>query len=151
MKLQDVLQKMHPEDTNIFTNGMIEKDANRPVDLEKECCGAFSTGYVKVNTKDVVEDNDIENYTTPVSNPDEEELSEENFIVLKNGPGKMRKRTQSRIMRYHKVSELEDPELHCMTFLQLYMSWRNEDNLKRDCSTYAEKFEFAKDDVMSNI
>ena len=151
LRLQDVLQKMHPEDTNIFTNGMIEKDANCPDDLEKECYGVFSTGYVKVNTKDVVEDNDIENYTTPVSNPDEEELNEENFIILKNGPEKMRKRTQSRIMRYHKVSELEDPELHFMTFLQLYMSWRNEDNLKRDCSTYAEKSEFVKDDVMSNI
>ena len=32
---------------------------------------------------------DIENYATPVSNPDEEELSEGKIIALKNGLGKI--------------------------------------------------------------
>ena len=76
---------MHPEDTNIFANGIIGKYANHPDDLENECYADFTTGYVNVNTKDVVEDDDIENYTTPVSNPDEEELSKGKIIVLKNG------------------------------------------------------------------
>ena len=76
---------MHPEDTNIFANGIIGKYANHPDDLENECYVDFTTGYVNVNTKDVVEDDDIENYTTPVSNPDEEELSKGKIIVLKNG------------------------------------------------------------------
>ena len=49
-------------------------------------------------------------------------------------------------MRYHIFSELEDPEVHHMTLLQLYMPWRNEKYLKRDCSTFAEKFEFVKGD-----
>ena len=31
------------------------------------------------------------------------------------------------------------------------MPWRNEDDLKRDCSTYTEKFEFVKDEIMRNI
>lgn len=31
------------------------------------------------------------------------------------------------------------------------MPWRNEEDLKRDCSTYAEKFKFVKDDIMRNI
>ena len=97
-----------------------------------------------------MEDDDIENYTT-VSNPDEEELSEGKIIVLKNRLGKMRKGTQFLVMKYHKVSELEDPELHYMTLLQLHMLWRNEDDLKRDCSTYAEKFGFIKYDLMRNI
>ena len=54
-------------------------------------------------------------------------------------------------MRYHKHSELEDLERHYMTLLQLYMPWRNEEDLKRDCSTYAEKFKFVKDDIMRKI
>ena len=54
-------------------------------------------------------------------------------------------------MRYHKISKLEDPGLHYMTFLQLYISWRNREDLKRDCSTYAEKFRLVKDDTMKNI
>ena len=110
---------MHPEDTNVFANGIIEKYANHPHDLENECYANFATGYVNVNTKDVVEDDDIENYTTPFSNPNEEELSEGKIIVFKYGLGKTRKQTQSRVMRYHKVSELEDPELHYMTLVQL--------------------------------
>ena len=60
----------------------------------------------------------------------------------------MRKGTQSRVMRYHKVSELGNPELCYMTHLQLYMPWRNEADLKRDFSAYAEKFKFVKDDKM---
>ena len=62
----------------------------------------------------------------------------------------MEKRSPARVMRYLKVSELEDPELHYMTLLELYMSWRNEEDLKRDSSKYAEKFKFVKDDLMRN-
>ena len=66
LKPRDVLQKMHPEDTNIFANGIIEKCANYPDDLENECYVYFAAGYVIVNTKDIVEDDNIENYTSPV-------------------------------------------------------------------------------------
>lgn len=107
LKPQDVLHKMHPEDSNVFTNGIIEKYANCPDDLENEYYANFETGYVNVNTKGVVEDDNIANYTTPVSNLDKGELEE----------GKMRKWTQSRVMKYHKVSKLEEPELHYMTLL----------------------------------
>ena len=90
LKAQDVQQKMHPEDTNVFVDGIIEKLANLPNDLENECYADFATGYVNVNTEGVLEDDDIEICTTPVSNPDEEELGEGKIIVLKNGLGKMK-------------------------------------------------------------
>ena len=67
---------MHPEDKNIFANKIIGKYANCPDDSENECYADFATGYVNLNTKGVVEDHDIENFTTPFSNPNEEELSE---------------------------------------------------------------------------
>ena len=122
LKPQEVLQKVHPEDTNIVANGIIEKYAKHPHDLENKCYANFTKGYVNFNTKGVVEDDDIKNYTIPASNHDEEK-SEGKIIVLKNKLGKMRKRTQSHVMRYHKVSELEDPELP-MILWQLYLSWR---------------------------
>ena len=75
LKPQEVLQKIHPEDTNVFANGIIEKYANRPDDLENERYADFAAAYVNVNTKDFLEHDDIENYTTLVSNPNEEELS----------------------------------------------------------------------------
>ena len=58
---------MYPEDTNVFANEIIEKYANRPDDLENECYAKFVTGSVNVDTKDILEDADIENYTTPVN------------------------------------------------------------------------------------
>ena len=91
LKPQEVLQKMHPEGTNVFANGIIEKYANRRDSLENEYYANFGTGYVNVNTKDVVEDDDVGSYTSPISNADEEKLSEGKIIVLKIGLGKMRK------------------------------------------------------------
>ena len=66
LKPQDILQKMNPEDTNIFANRIIEKYANHTNDLENECYVDFAAGYVNVNTKDIVEDDHIENYTSHV-------------------------------------------------------------------------------------
>ena len=86
-----------------------------------------------------MEGDDTENYTTTVSNSDEEQLSEGKIMVLKNRFEKMRKQTQYHVMRYHKVSELEVPELHYMTLLQLYKPWRNQKDLKRDCSTCMQR------------
>ena len=122
-----------------------------PDDLENEYYVDFETGYVNVDIKSVMEDDDSGNYTSLVSNSNEEELIEEETTVLKNEIGKIRKGSQSRVMRYHKNSELEDPELYSRIPLQLHMPWKNEEDLKTDCSTYAEKFEFVKDDIMRNI
>ena len=66
---------MHPEEINVFANGIIEKYANHPDDLENKPYADFATGYVNVNINEFVEHDDIENYTTLVSNLNEEELS----------------------------------------------------------------------------
>ena len=66
---------MHLEEINVFANGIIEKYANRPDDLENKPYADFATGYVNVNINEFVEHDDIENYTTLVSNLNEEELS----------------------------------------------------------------------------
>ena len=105
---QEVLENAH---------GVIEECDNCPHDFENECYDEFAKGYVNVNTKKVVENDDIENCTTHFSNPNEEELSDRKIIVLENRLEKMRKRTQSCVMRYHKVSDLEEPELHYMKLL----------------------------------
>ena len=54
-------------------------------------------------------------------------------------------------MRYHKGSKLKDPEHYYMTLLQLYLPWRNEDNLIDGCSSYKEKFDQVETDIESNI
>ena len=42
LKSQDVLQKMHPEVTDAFANGIIEKYANRSDDLKNEFYADFA-------------------------------------------------------------------------------------------------------------
>ena len=87
----------------------------------------------------------------PVSNTNDLETGNEKIIQLKNELGKMRKRAQPIVIRYHKVSVLKDPELHYMTLLQLYMPWTDENDLISGCTSYAQKFGLVKDDIMCNI
>ena len=54
-------------------------------------------------------------------------------------------------MRYHKVTKLKDCEQYYMILLQLYMSWRNEDNIKGDYHTYGEKFTAVESSIKPNI
>ena len=76
MNPPELLQKMHPENTNVFANGKIKKHVNPSDDLENGYYANFVTGYVNVDTKDILEDDDIERYTAPVSNANEEGLSD---------------------------------------------------------------------------
>ena len=103
---------MHPEDTNIFANGIIGKYADRPDDLENECYADFATGLLLL-FQILMKKN----------------LAKERSLFWRTGLEKWG--NELRIMRYHKFSELENPDLHCVTFLQLYMPWKNEDQIKK--------------------
>ena len=63
----------------------------------------------------------------------------------------MRKRIRPCVMRYHKVSKLEDSEKYYLTILQLYMPWKTDIDLKGNFDTYEEKFNTVKKDIMANI
>ena len=59
-------------------------------------------------------------------------------------------------MRYHKVSKLKDPELYFLILLQLYLPWRNENDLKGDASTgyfstYQQMYDSVALDIKQNI
>ena len=151
LKPKHILETMDPDDPDIYSVGIIERYVNRPDALNDLCYADFAANYVNKSANKDLEEDDIENYTTPVSNTNDLETGNEKTIELKNELGKMRKRTQPIVIRYHKVSLLKDPELHYMTLLQLYMPWTNENDLISGCSSYAEKFKQVKDAIMSNI
>ena len=65
--------------------------------------------------------------------------------------GKMRKRRRPCVMRYHKVPKLKDPELYHLILLQLYLPWRDENDLKGDFSSYQEMYEHVELDIKPNI
>ena len=59
-----------------------------------------------------------------------------NLIVLKNELSEMWKQSRPCIIRFHKVSKLKSPEEHYLRLLQLYMLWRNKNELKQDNQSY---------------
>ena len=117
LKSQSILEKMHPEDTNVFASNIIDKYENRPDDLHSLCLADFVSNYVSKNSGDVpLESDDIKSYTVSVSNIDDIEPNV-NMIALKNKHGEMRKRNGLCVIHFHKVSKLKNPEEH---YLQYY-------------------------------
>ena len=54
-------------------------------------------------------------------------------------------------MRFHKVSKLKSPEDYYLRLLQLYMPWRNENELKQDSHSYEDKYKEVESDILCNI
>ena len=74
-----------------------------------------------------------------------------NTIVFKNEIGEMRRRSRPCVIRFYKVSKLKSPEEHCLRLLQLYMPWRNENELKQDNQSYEDRYKEVEGDILCNI
>ena len=112
LKSQSILEKMYPEDTNVFASNIIDKYENRPDDLHSLCLADFASNYVGKKSGDVlVESADIKSYTVSLSNVDDIEPNP-NIIAVKNKHGEMQKRNRLCVMRFHKVSNLKNSEEH---------------------------------------
>ena len=89
LKLLSILEKMHPDDTNVFASNMIDKYENQPDNLHSMCLTAFASSYVTKKADGLpIEPDEIKSYTVPVSNIDDVKLNP-NIIVLKNELGEM--------------------------------------------------------------
>ena len=158
LKSPEVLKMMNADDENVYALNLLDKYANRPdqpIEMEDLCLADFGTNYVHHKAYDPnIESEDIRSYTTPVSSvdfEDEESSSKAEIITLKDEMGKMRKRKRPCVMRYHNVNEMVDPELHYLILLQLYLPWRNENELKRGFSSYEEMYKHVEEDIKPNI
>ena len=150
LKSQSILEKMHPEDTNVFASNIIDKYDNRSDDLHFLCLADFASNYDSKKSGDVpVESDDIKSNTVPVSNIDDVEPNL-NLIALKNKHGEMSKCNRHCVISFHKGSKLKNPEEHYMRLLQLYMPCRNEVELKQDKS-YRDRYNEVEDDIMCNV
>lgn len=134
------------DDVNVFATNMVEKYSSRPDILKDICYADFATTYKNKNVDDTPDEDHITNYTNPVDIDVEELQVDMQTITLKNGLGKMRKRKKC-VMRYHKPSKFSSSEGYYMVLLQLYMPWRNENDIIGSFGSYKEKF----DDVFEDI
>ena len=91
LKSLSTLEKVHPDDTNVFALNVIHKYKNRPNNLHSMCLADFASSYVSKKADDLpVEPDEIKSYTVPVSNINYVKLNL-NIIVLKNELDEMRK------------------------------------------------------------
>ena len=105
LKSQSILEKMHPEDANVFASNTIDKYENRPDDLHSWCLVDFASNYVsKKSCDEPVESDDIKSYTIPVPNINDIEPNP-NIIALKNKHGERRKRNIPSIIRFYKLKK----------------------------------------------
>ena len=90
LKSLSVLEKMHPDNTNVFASSFIGKCEKWPDNLNSMCLADFECSYVHKNTDDLpIEPDEIKSYTVPLSNIDDVKLNT-SIIVLKNELGECR-------------------------------------------------------------
>ena len=89
LKSLSTLEKMHPDDTNVFTSNIIDKYENQLDNLHSMCLADFASSYVSKKVDDLtIALDEIKSYTVPVSNINDVKLNP-NIIVLKNEFGEM--------------------------------------------------------------
>ena len=126
LKSLSTLEKMLPDNTNVFASNIIDKYENHPDNLYSMRLADFASRYVSKIVDDLpIALHEFKSDTVPVSNVYDVKLNP-NIIVLKNELGEMRKRSRPCVIRFHKVSKLKSPEAHYLRLLQLYTPWRSE-------------------------
>ena len=104
LKSLSTLEKMHPDDKNVFASNIFDKYENQPDNLHSVCLAGFASSYISKKVDNLsIEPDEIKSCTVSVSNVNDVKLNP-NIIVVKNEPGKMRKRSQPCVIRFHKVS-----------------------------------------------
>ena len=104
LKSLSTLEKVHPDDKNVFVSNIFDKYENQPDNLHSVCLADFASSYISKKVDNLsIEPDEIKSCTVSVSNVNDVKLNP-NIIVVKNEPGKMRKRSQPCVIRFHKVS-----------------------------------------------
>ena len=142
LKSQCQLVAMDPDDDNVFATNIIDRYAKRPDILESMCYAEFASNYkqTSIANAQIDDDDTLQGVFNSVSGY--VEVSESpNIIKLKDEYGHMRKRSRPCVIRWHSVSKEKSPELYALRLLQLYLPWRNEDELRHADGSYVSKFE----------
>ena len=67
LKSLSTLEKMHPDDTNVFASNVIGKYKNRPDNLHSVCLADFASNYVSKKVDELrIELDEIKSFTVPV-------------------------------------------------------------------------------------
>ena len=156
LKPKQVLERMHevnPDDEDVFALSIFDKYANRPDTLENVCLAYFVSNYKHKAAENAgIDDDETPNGFFNAVAGYVDVPNNSSTIKLKNDCGDMRKRSRPCVIRWHSVSKEKSPEEYFLRLLQLYMPWRNEDELLHVPSgTYVANFEEFREVIEDNM
>ena len=140
------IQALENDDEDLYLINLIDRYAARPDQLENICLAEFAANYDIKYSQTVDEENDH----TP--NPlQQEKVRQTRTINLKNGLGKMQKRSREAIIRFPKHNIEKDSEKYYRAKLMLYYPWRQENNIKGESPSYCDQYRHCLEDVTENV
>ncbi|XP_061190194.1 uncharacterized protein LOC133198057 [Saccostrea echinata] len=140
LKHQDELNELPKDSTDIKADGMIQRYARRPKQLENWCLADVVSvvSFPKEMHKDVQEEVNDDN---PEENSQETFFTDQDVLVhLKNGV-KIRRRKNKRVIRYVGYSQKTNSEQYYRERILLFLPWRNENtDLLGGFQTYEQHY-----------
>ncbi|XP_061190534.1 uncharacterized protein LOC133198460 [Saccostrea echinata] len=142
LKHQDELNELPKDSTDIKADGMIQRYARRPKQLENWCLAdvvsELEVTFPKEMEKELHEEMNEDN---PEENSEENIFTDQDVLVhLKNGI-KIRRRKNKRVIRYVGYSQKTNSEQYYRERILLFLPWRNENaDLLGTCQTYEQHY-----------
>ena len=132
VKTKAQLQNLPPDSTDVFQNGVYERYANRPDELENICYASFASNYkVLYNSERVGKSTTI--YT------------------LKNDMGRMVKREHPIVIRTNSPSRKNDPVKYFFSKVCLFLPWRSDSDIYGPHQDAKMQFEDKIDIIKPNM
>ena len=139
------IQELENDEEDVYLINLIDRYAARPDQLENMCLAEFAANYDVKYSKTSDEENDH----TP--KPLQQEKAQQRISInLKDGLGKMQKRSREAIIRFPKHNIEKDSEKYYRAKLMLYYPWRQENNIIGGSASYCDQYRNCLEDITEN-
>ena len=139
------IQELENDEEDVYLINLIDRYAARPDQLENMCLAEFAANYDVKYSKTSEEENDH----TP--KPQQQEKAQQGVTInLKDGLGKMQKRSREAIIRFPKHNIEKDSEKYYRAKLMLYYPWRQENNIMGESASYFDQYRNCLEDITEN-
>ena len=148
-KPMSAINSLEDDDEDLYQTSLIDRYAARPDSLENMCLAEFAANYTADSYTCRNDDDGSEHTPNAMDKPDDES-DPRHIIHLKNGIGKMHKRKQEAIIRFHKYNVEKESEKYYRAKLLLYISWRDENvDIIGEMASFYERYTELLEEVVN--
>ena len=131
-KTRAQLEKMHPDDDDVFVTSIIDRYMAQPRDIDDMCLALFAVTYDVVSGYSHEVNEGMDDNTNTEGNA--------SVIKLHNGLGRMRKRKRQSILHVKRFKLATEPERYYHSKLILYFPWAREEDLLNGFPSYQASY-----------